>query len=62
MKIEMNGHYYYRDENHIPKRITIIAEGDHAGFYWCLNGHLSEKEIAEKLKEKFLIHQNKVIQ
>ena len=62
MKIECYGHYYYRDENHVPRRITIIEKGSGVGFYWCVNGHLTKEEIINKKEERFLIHQNRVIE
>ena len=62
MKIEIFGYYYYRGENHVPRRITIIEKGANTGFFWCVEGHMTMEEIKEKKPDRFLIHQNRVIQ
>lgn len=62
MQIEIFGKYYYRDENHVPRRITIVEKGSTEGFYWCVDGHFSREEIAMKKMDRFLIHKNRIIQ
>ena len=58
--IEILGHYYYRQTNYMPVRITIIEKGEKPGFYRCVNGHVTEAEIKEKSLESFLFHINKI--
>ncbi len=58
--IEILGHYYYRQPNYMPVRITIVEKGEKPGFYRCVNGHVTETEIKEKTLESFLIHINKI--
>lgn len=62
MQIEIYGQYYYRGENHVPRRITIVAPGPNAGFYWCVDGHFTKEEIEDKAMQPFLIHKNKIVQ
>ena len=38
-EIELFGHYYYRDEMHIPHRITIVGRKGQSGFYWQRRKH-----------------------
>ena len=58
--IEMFGHYYYRESNYMPVRITIVEKGERPGFYRCVKGHFTEAEIREKGLEPFLIHMNRI--
>lgn len=60
MNIEIYGKYYYRDEYHIPHRITIVASGSTGGFFWYVDGHLSKEEIESKSPQRKLIHQNRI--
>lgn len=62
MKIEIYGKYYYRGENYVPRRITVVEKGPTAGFYWCIDGHYYKHEIFANKPERFLIHQNKIQQ
>ena len=62
MTIELYGHYYYRNENHVPRRITIVGEGSTKGFYKYVEGHFTKEEIAAKDPEVFVIHANKIIE
>ena len=41
-EIELYGHYYYRDEMHIPHRITIVGRKEQSGFYYYVEGHLTK--------------------
>ena len=60
MEIELYGHYYFRGEDHIPRRITIVEQGPAAGFYWYVDGHVSKEEFTSKNLEKHLIHKNRI--
>lgn len=62
MEIELYGHYYYRDENHIPHRITIVDITSTPGFFWYVDGHFTKDEIFEKDLTKQLIHKNRITQ
>lgn len=59
MNIEICGHYYYRENNYVPVRITVIEKGK-AGFYKCVKGHWTPSELHEKRLEPFLIHVNRI--
>ena len=58
--VNLFGHYYYRESNYLPVRITIVAKGERPGFYKCVKGHWTEAELPEKLSEPFLIHLNRI--
>lgn len=58
--IEVPGHYYYRENNYMPVRITIVEKGERPGFYKCVKGHWNEAEMKEKLADAFLIHVNRI--
>lgn len=59
-EIEIFGHYYYRDEAHIPHRITIIERKEKSGFYYYVEGHLTREEALSRKNEKKLIHINRI--
>jgi len=58
--VNLYGHYYYRENNYLPVRITIIEKSDRPGFYKCVKGHWTEAELESKLPEAFLIHINRI--
>ena len=58
--VNLFGHYYYRENNYLPVRITIIGKGERPGFYLCVKGHRTEAEVPSLLKEAFLIHINRI--
>lgn len=58
--VNIGGHYYYRENNFMPVRITIVAKGERPGFYQCVKGHWTEAELPGKLSEAFLIHLNRI--
>ena len=58
--VDLYGHYYYRENNYLPVRITIIAKGERPGFYRCVKGHWTEAEVQYKFSEAFLIHINRI--
>lgn len=58
--VNLFGHYYYRENNYLPVRITIVGKGERPGFYKCVKGHWTEKELPDKLSEAFLIHINRI--
>lgn len=60
MDIQIYDHLYYRGDDHIPRRITIVDRYEKPGFFWAVNGHMSAEEIAEKKPERFLIHRNRI--
>lgn len=59
--VKLLGHYYYRENNYLPVRITIVEKGEHPGFYKCVKGHWTEDELKSKLSEAFLIHINRIV-
>ena len=58
--VNLFGHYYYRKNNYLPVRITIIEKGERPGFYKCVKGHWTEAEAMDKRSEAFLIHINRI--
>ena len=60
MEFELYSHFYYRGDDYIPRRITIVGKYERPGFYWVVNGHLTKEEIEVKKPERFLIHVNKI--
>ena len=36
--VNLFGHYYYRENNFMPVRITIVAKGPRPGFFQCVKG------------------------
>ena len=58
--VNLFGHYYYRESNYLPVRITIVEKGERPGFYKCVKGHLTEAEAQSMLSEAFLIHINRI--
>ena len=58
--VNLLGHYYYRENNFMPVRITIIEKGERPGFFKCVKGHWTEAELHEKRPEVFLIHINRI--
>lgn len=58
--VNLFGHYYYRENNFMPVRITIVAKGEKPGFYKCVKGHWTESEAQNLLSEAFLIHINRI--
>ena len=58
--VNLFGHYYYRENNYLPVRITIVAKGERSGFYLCVKGHWTEAEVRDHLSEAFLIHINRI--
>ena len=58
--VNLFGHYYYRENNYLPVRITIVAKGGRPGFYRCVKGHWSEEQAQSLLNEAFLIHINRI--
>ena len=58
--VNLFGHYYYRENNYLPVRITIVAKGEHPGCYRCAKGHWSEEQAQSLLNEAFLIHINRI--
>ena len=58
--VNLFGHYYYRENNYLPVRITIIGKGGRPGFYRCVKGHWSEEQAQSMLNEAFLIHINRI--
>lgn len=59
-EIELYGHYYYRDEMHIPHRITIVGRKEQSGFYYYVEGHLTKEEALARSENKKLIYVNKI--
>ena len=59
--VNLLGHYYYRENNYLPVRITIVEKGERPGFYKCVKGHWAEDELKSKLSEAFLIHINRIV-
>lgn len=59
--VNLLGHYYYRENNYLPVRITIVEKGERPGFYKCVKGHWAEDELESKLSEAFLIHINRIV-
>ena len=59
--VNLLGHYYYRENNFMPVRITILKKGERPGFYKCVKGHWTEAELESKQGEAFLIHINRII-
>ena len=59
-EIELFGHYYYRDEMHIPHRITIVGRKGQSGFYYYVEGHLAKAEALKQKENQKLIHVNKI--
>ena len=58
--VNLYGHYYYRENNFLPVRITIVEKGERAGFYKCVKGHWTKAELRDKLDEAFWIHINRI--
>lgn len=58
--VNLFGHYYYRENNYLPVRITIVAKGELPGFYRCVKGHWNEEQVQPLLDEAFLIHINRI--
>ena len=58
--VNLFGHYYYRENNYLPVRITIVEKGERPGFYKCIKGHWTEAEDMFKRSEAFLIHINRI--
>ena len=59
--VNLFGHYYYRENNFMPVRITIVAKDPRPGFFQCVKGHWTEAEAKDKLSEAFLIHINRIM-
>ena len=59
--VNLFGHYYYRENNYLPVRITIVEKGERPGFYRCVKGHCTEAEVQKRLSEAFLIHINRIV-
>ena len=58
--VNLLGHYYYRENNYLPVRITIVEKGERPGFYKCVKGHWTKEELQNKLSESFMIHINRI--
>ena len=58
--VNLFGHYYYRENNYLPVRITIVEKGEIPGFYKCVKGHWTVAEAMDKRSEAFLIHINRI--